>query len=42
MLSKYIGTSPSTSVVVKLPRLVKELKRSKEKGEKGIASTPKV
>jgi hypothetical protein len=39
MLPKFIGASPSTSVAVKLPSLVEELRRSKEQGEKRNAST---
>jgi hypothetical protein len=39
MLPKFRGASPSTSVAVRFPSLVEELRRSKEQGEKRSAST---
>jgi hypothetical protein len=39
MLPKFRGASPSTSVAVRFPSLVEELRRSKEQGEKRNAST---
>jgi len=41
MLPKFKGASSYTSVAVKPPSLVEELMRSKEKGARRNASTPR-